>query len=348
MNVYCINPLIDARWDALVQQHPDASVFHAGAWMRALSSSYGYTCGALTTSGPNEPLTNGIPFCQVTSWLTGSRIVSMPFADHCQPLLDKQNSTEDLLNAFAKDAKAKKWKYAELRLLRPLEETGYEGPLHPSSSFAFHHLDLTPGVEEILQSFHKTKVQQMIRKAPRMGLTIEHGQSEALLGDFYSLLLMTRRRHQVPPQPSFWFQNLMRHFGNDLEIWVARREGKPIASILTLASAKTVVYKYGCSDPAFHNLGGVQALIWEAIQYAKTRHAKVFDFGRSDLSNQGLISYKNQWGTEMTTVQYYRNHITKETHTTHDSASGLTKRLFSTLPDSCLVAAGRLLYRHMG
>ena len=37
-------------------------------------------------SPPDEPLENGFLFCRVESWLTGRRLVSLPFSDHCEPL----------------------------------------------------------------------------------------------------------------------------------------------------------------------------------------------------------------------------------------------------------------------
>ncbi|MDE3202492.1 MAG: GNAT family N-acetyltransferase [Acidobacteriota bacterium] len=347
MTLYCINPLEDSRWEELVQTHEDASVFHATAWMRALHSSYGYESRVLTTSKPAEPLQNGIPFCRVTSWLTGSRIVSLPFADHCQPLVSSPGDQDSLLEGLKNEGKEKPWKYAELRPVKPMIASEIEG-FHPTASYAFHTLDMGLEEEAILRSFHRNQIQQKIKKATKVGLQIEHGNSPELLGEFYRLLLITRRRHQLPPQPRIWFENLAEAFRDALVVWVARHEGKAIASILTLASNRTVVYKYGCSDPEFHNLGGMQALMWAAIQYSKARQARLFDFGRSDLGNDGLITYKNQWGTEFTTVHYYRNRVQKESQTSHGAPSGLAKKLFATMPDSCLVAAGRLLYRHMG
>ena len=41
-----------------------------------------------TTSPPSLPLSNGIVLCEINSWLTGRRMVSVPFSDHCEPLLD--------------------------------------------------------------------------------------------------------------------------------------------------------------------------------------------------------------------------------------------------------------------
>ena len=344
MSVFVINPLTDSRWNALVQNHPQASVFHSTAWLRALKQSYGYTCEALTTAKPGEPLTDGLVYCRVQSWLTGARIVSLPFADHCQPLAGAEGSLEKLVKGLTKIAG--KWKYIELRPVDSAPISAGALGLHPSAAFAFHQLDLAPDAEAILKSFHKDHIQRKLRRAEREQLEIVSGNSDALLDSFYSLLMLTRRRHQLPPQPRSWFKGLIQHFGDDLHIWAASHQGRAIASILTLSAPRVEVYKYGCSDATMHNMGGMQAVMWKAIQFAKQRGAVSFDFGRSDLSNEGLISYKNQWGTVQSTVTYYRN-IAVE-HKESAAGSGLAGKVFSILPDPCLAAVGRALYKHMG
>src|SRR5450755_1176727 len=70
-NVYEIDPLNDARWDALVESHPETSVFHSTKWLRALQTTYGYDTIAVTTCPRGVPLTNGLVFCRVKSWFTG-------------------------------------------------------------------------------------------------------------------------------------------------------------------------------------------------------------------------------------------------------------------------------------
>ena len=88
---------------------------------------------------------------------------------------------------------------------------------------------------------------------------------------FCELLAMTRRRHQIPPQPKTWFKNLIQCFGGDLKIRVAFQKRRALAAILTLRFGEVLTYKYGGSDPQFHNLGGTHLLFWKAIQEGKGR-----------------------------------------------------------------------------
>lgn len=79
MQLYPIDPLLDSRWDDLVASHPRASAFHHKGWLEALAITYGYRPMALTSSPAGKPLSDGVVFCEVKSWITGNRLVSLPF-----------------------------------------------------------------------------------------------------------------------------------------------------------------------------------------------------------------------------------------------------------------------------
>src|SRR5579864_2826368 len=90
MTCFQIDPLLDSRWRALVDEHPDASVFHRVEWLQALHSCYGYVPVAVSYGLPGGPLHNGLVYCEIRSRLTGNRLVSLPFSDHCEPLLSNR------------------------------------------------------------------------------------------------------------------------------------------------------------------------------------------------------------------------------------------------------------------
>ena len=131
-----------------------------------------------------------------------------------------------------------------------------------TGTYTLHQLDLRPDVNTLFANFHKSSTQRKIRRSEKENLICETGRSEALLDAFWDLLAMTRRRHGVPPQPKSWFRNLIHCFGDALQIHVAFKDKLPVASILTIRHKNIVVYKYGCSDACFNNLGGTQVLFW--------------------------------------------------------------------------------------
>ena len=340
--VYTLDPIQDARWDAFVDAHPAASVFHLRSWVEALQSSYAYQPVVYTTSPPDAPLTNGVLLCAVRSWLTGSRLVSVPFADHCEPLVTLPEDRAAILNALV--AASRDWKYVELR---PRTPSPWNAPgLGESASFRFHALDLRPALEDLLRRAHPSAIQRKIHRAEREGVSCEEGRSEALLEAFFRLMLQTRRRHGLAPQPLQWFRNLIACFGNRVKIRVAAKDGRPIGSILTLQHGDTLVYKYGCSDARFHSLGAMPFLFWQCIQDAKASNMQTFDLGRSDVGNAGLITFKERLGATPSTLTYLR--VPARERRARGWSLRLPARIAARMPDSVLAAAGKLLYRHIG
>lgn len=349
MAVFSINPLNDARWPQLSERHAEASIFHTREWLEALYRTYGYEPIAYTTCSPASDLSNAIVFCKVNSWLTGKRLVSLPFSDHCQPLIDSPSALDEILETLQSDQAKQQRKYIELRPLHIDENWLLEDKsLVESESYFFHCLNLKPNSDELMGNFHKDCIQRPIRRAEREGLTFQEGSSEELQSAFYDLLLMTRRKHQLPPQPKDWFRNLRLCLGKRLKIRVACKNDQPIAAIVTLSHKNRHYYKYGCSDPRYKNLGGTVALLWRAMQEARQDGAQEFDMGRCSIDNAGLTTFKDRWGTVRRKMSYYRSSGISVRASTEGWKMKAAKQIFSRLPNPLLTLAGNFLYKHMG
>ena len=348
-SVYRVNPLSDPRWDTLVAQHPKASVFHQRPWLEALQRTYGYEPIVFTTSSPSAGLKNGILFCHINSWLTGHRLVSLPFSDHCEPICDSIEEMETLIHQSQDYLNSHRWRYLELR---PMDEQfGEIAPtlgLVPAGRYFLHIIDLRPDPEDIFRSFNKDSVQRRITRADRAGLAEKCGHSDELLKDFYDLLVLTRGRHHLPPPPYAWFQNLVNFQGNSLEIRLAYKDEKPIAAILTLRFKTTSYFKYGCSDARFNKFGATPWLLWKAIAAAKSQGALAFDMGRTQDDNAGLIAFKNNWAPGNRQLNYWRSSAGSSSEITEGWKLEMAKRIFSHLPNGLLVMSGKLMYRHIG
>ena len=346
MNVHTLNPLVDDRWDDLVACHQQTSAFHERGWLEALARTYGYEPLVLTSAPAGTPLKDGLVLCRVSSWLTGARLVSLPFADHCEPLLNEHGEYLEFMNWLRAECDNRRWRYIELRPLSQVQR-GADG-LQPSRSYCFHELDIKPDSEQIFCGFHKDSIQRKIRRAEKEGLSYESGRSQQLLDEFYRLVLITRRRHLLLPQPRAWFRNLVECMGDKIQVRVARKDGTPISAMLTLRHRSSVIYKYGCSDERFHNLGGMPFLFWKLIEASKASGAEKIDFGRSDLENEGLMTFKDKFGATRKLLTYYRYPYTEKAKMPMSRGAETARQFLSLLPDAVCSQAGRLLYRHMG
>jgi uncharacterized protein len=349
--IYQFDPLHDSRWDAFLREHARASLFHSSPWLRALKQTYGYAAVGYTTSAPREKLKNAMVFCRVESWLTGRRLVSLPFSDHCEPLVDRQEDLQALVDFLREELKRERWRYVELRPLTPIDALR---SLHSASlSYNFFELDLRSDLDSIFRSLHKDSIQRKIRRAQREQLVYEEGIGNSFLNEFYRLLTETRRRHFLPPQPKRWFESLISCFGDALKIRIVRKNGQPLAGMLTLRYKDTLTYKYGASDSRFNNLGGVHLLYWSSIQEAKASGLRFFDLGRTDVDQTGLNIFKKRWGAKESLLTYYRYSVCEDMKHIFESPTSKTRptaarKALAYMPNSLLSSIGSALYKHVG
>jgi hypothetical protein len=290
-------------------------------------------------------MADGLVLCQVTSWITGNRMVSLPFSDHCEPLLRDPRDLPEFTAWLRAECDARRWKYIEIRPLSRVHEGN--GGLYSSASYCLHELDLRPGLDHLFRSLNRDSMQRRIKRAGREKLSYSVGRSEELANEFYLLIVRTRRRHQLLPQPRAWFTNLLECMGDKAQIRVAAMNGRPIAAMLTLTHGATVTYKYGCSDERVHNLGAMPFLFWRLIEESRASGAEKIDFGRSDMDQTSLIAFKDKLGTTKRLLEYYR-YPQRSRPGRFAWGEHASRQVLAMLPDSISSAAGKLVYRHIG
>lgn len=345
MAVFEVDPLRDGRWKHFVDNHPRSSVFHTWEWLQALNRTYGYEPLALSSCSPDFGLTDAVVFCRIRSVLTGNRFVSLPFSDHCEPLTGSLCGTECLIAPLREAVDRAQWRYIEMRTAAASPEMPKF--LNLKTTYFLHRVNLKPSQEELFNGFHKDCVQRKIKRAMREGLRYEEGRSEMHLREFYRLMVMTRRRQSLPPQPFEWFRALAASFGKNLKIRFAYKEAVAVASILTLSHRKTVTYKYACSDARFHNLGGIPFILWNTIRESKMDGLEELDMGRSNADHAGLIAFKERWGANRSLLTYWRYPAAPQ-RTRFRWSKRIMRNIVPVIPDKPLVIAGSLLYRHVG
>jgi CelD/BcsL family acetyltransferase involved in cellulose biosynthesis len=347
--VHTIRPLNHDGWDEFVRSCQLSSIFHTRGWLEALCRTYQYEPVAFTTSTAESAIRNAVLFCFISSRLTGKRLVSLPFSDHCDPLVTDTTEVQTLLATLEQELIRQKLHYIEIRPKRPLDVQ--INVLSSGYSYCLHQLDLRPNLDTLFDKLHKDSTQRKIRRAEREGVRHEEGRSNSHLETFYRLLLLTRRRHQVPPQPKRWFENLADCMGDSLKIRIAFKGKEPAAAILTLQHKSTLVYKYACSDARLHSSGAMQSLIWKAIEEAKEGGLTALDFGRSAWNNPGLITFKDRWGCTRSLLAYSRYGIHRRRFEYSPDGGWMeraAKRAIAHLPDHLFRALGEILYKQIG
>jgi Acetyltransferase (GNAT) domain len=318
-------------------------------WLEALRKTYGYEPVVLTSSPPTRELENGLLLCRVRSWLTGNRMVSLPFSDHCAILCNSEGELEGFIRDLLSKLFSNEWKYLEFRpshecFRSSAQKLGFK----PVASYILHSIDLRPKSEDIFARLHKDSIQRRVRHAERAGVIEVCGRSQDILRDFFRLVVRTRARHNLPPQPYEWFENLLHCMGDAADLRLAYSENVPVAGVLILHFKGTSYYKYGASDRRLHRLGAMPFLLWRTILHAKSIGSISLNLGRTGKEEHGLMRFKNRFTSTSQPLTYWVFRPKWPLTFSDDRKLTMVKRLCALLPERLLATAGGVIYRHVG
>ncbi|MBW2106816.1 MAG: peptidoglycan bridge formation glycyltransferase FemA/FemB family protein [Deltaproteobacteria bacterium] len=213
MTIKLIDPITDPRWDKFVENHPFGWICHLSGWKQVLEKSFkhmkGYYFALLDNSGNIQA---ELPIFEVKSWLTGNRLVSIPFATLCDPLISKSEEMAILLEAVLEYSEELKYSYVEIRTLAATSLM-QDIRLVNENVYKYHYLSLENELEEIKNSF-PSKTRYNIRRSMKGGLTVKQAENEKDLLSFYDLYCKTRKRLSLPSQPYRYFKNLYRYISS--------------------------------------------------------------------------------------------------------------------------------------
>jgi CelD/BcsL family acetyltransferase involved in cellulose biosynthesis len=293
--------LDDPRWTSFVDLCDVATPFHHPAWAELLASSYGYRPFVLAVGEDRGPLVAGAPFLEVRGLSRRRRWISLPFTDSCAPLADGDDARRRFTAALAAQAERPGTPEIEVR------DAVDAGEWQAEAGAVAHVLEIADGLDATRARFSRSRVVRNINRAEREGVVVRRAANVDDLGAFYALHTRTRRRQGVPVQPRrffelIWSRMCERGLGS---ILLADAGGRTaVAGALFLSSGGTTIYKFGASDPEGWSHRPNHLIFWTAIQEACARGDRRFDFGRTDLGNESLRSFKSGWGADEQPLVY--------------------------------------------
>ncbi len=333
--------LDDPRWRQFATNGAGSTPFHHPAWAQLLMHTYGYRGFAATIRDSQGRVTAGAPFLEVRSISRRRSWISLPFTDECAPLAESPSERTKLAASLATFQARRSGPAVVVR--GTMDGVGWR----TRADAVTHELELGAEVDDVRQRFSRSQVLRNIVRAEREGVIVRHASTAGDLEAFYALHTRTRRRQGVPVQPRRFFELLWsRLVGPGLaSILLADAPGKrAVAGALFLRAGGITVYKFGASDPEGWPTRPNHLIFWTAIQEACARGDRRFDFGRTDLGNDGLRAFKSSWGGQERPLI----HSTLEPGAT-TGAEGTLKRALSVAirrgPPWICRGVGEALYR---
>jgi lipid II:glycine glycyltransferase (peptidoglycan interpeptide bridge formation enzyme) len=345
-----IDPLTDKRWDAFITDHPESTIFHHSAWARILTDIYQCHPAYYILENEDGEISAAAPFMWLKSPLTGKRLVCLPHSELCYPLGYHEEDLGKLIAAIKDELNSSRSSYLEIR---GWGKSGNPAKfnLKEHSYFLTHTIDLDGGLQKIRAGMDRNG-RYNLRYTEKKPINIRVGQDEADLKQFYRLTTITRKRHNLLPQPYRYFMSIYQHLivpGHGY-LLLAELMGKIVAANMYFCFKDIMYHEFNAQDPTYFEYRPNYLLVWKAIERACQESYRSYNFGRTHRENQALSNFKKHWGSEETILPYY---FYPDVHGTSTIAkSSNIYKAYTTvnkfMPPFLLKYAGELLFRHMG
>jgi len=341
------------EWDNFVCHHPQGTIYHTTNWMNVIEQSFKHiSVQIITIRNDQNKIVAGLPIYLVDSWITGRRLVSAPFASIFDPLINNETEMDTILNMAKNMFKENRCHYLEIRTLQNSHFIDNK-PFLRLNSYKYHYLKLVEP-DKLKKTFSRTSVRQPIKRSLKYGLLIKMGQNEAALKTFYKIYTGTRKYLGLPVQPFEFFKNLFDSLSpmNAISLFLAQKDGDTIAALIAFKYKNRFSLEYSGYNPNYLKLYPNHFLYWHAIMLAYNEGYKIFDFGRTAVSNHGLMFFKKRWGTKVEDLPnfYYPSSYAIKKNCNRESSLQykLVRKVLRHSPMIVSKIISGLIYKHLG
>jgi hypothetical protein len=311
MNMVLTRTALDtSEWEAILDGHPDATVFHSSAWLQFLAASQGAEPVIAVIKLDGRPCGY---FVGAIVRRFGVRILGSPLPGWVTPYMgmlleegaDRRASAEALAQFAFNELGCLHLELDDPRLV-PEQMAGSQYAVEPWVTYV---VDLRPPEEEILAKMSSHR-RQYIRRAIRRGMSAEVVTDISFADEYFRQLGDVFARQGLRPAHDVELvRDLIRCLqpsGQLLMLRVRGADGSSIATMLTVGRGRLAVAWGAALLRGHSDEHPMELLWWESMRSWRARGAASFDMnGRADY---GRGDYKAKYGgTAVAAARFYRS-----------------------------------------
>jgi FemAB-related protein (PEP-CTERM system-associated) len=284
------------RIDDYVAAHPQSELFHRPQWSVAVEQGCRQRAHYLIAEDGAGSLSGCLPLTEVRSPLFGTALVSVGFGTGGGPVADDPATAQRLVETG--------WALAQRRGCRSMELRGGgvpEGWTAQEGVYVGFSKPLPQGDEAILKSIKRRH--RAIRRAQAFDLQVRCGRSERELADHFAVYSESVRNLGSPVYPRSLFSAMLEQFGEDADILIVSRQGRPLSTLLSFYFKGIVSPYWGGGTWEARDCFSNEVAYYELMRHASRRGCNRFDFGRSKVGT-GSCSFKMNWGFDPQPLVY--------------------------------------------
>lgn len=244
----------------------------------------------------------------------------------CGPLMDwsKLRQVREVIERIKEIAIKEKCVFVRIRPqllageknLAILAKAGLKkSPMHLAAEHTVM-IDLTKSEEELLAEMRR-QTRYEVRRADKLGIKVEKGNSEELFREFHAVQLKTAKRQNFVPPDLKTILAEREAFGQNIWIYVAKTaaedtKSEPIAYGMIIGGGKEADYYEAASTPLNRKMPGAYALLWQAMKDLKKAGYERFNLwgiapaGQPNHRYAGVTTFKTGFGGEI--IEYVPAH----------------------------------------
>jgi hypothetical protein len=366
LRVIEINPWEDSRWEAFLIGHPDGTIYHHPAWLKALEREYRQRAVFLACEDPDGTLmgilpllyTRGLPLSGNRP-LTGRRLSSLPRTPLAGPLTVDPAVTAELLREAVRRATAEPRIRMQIKAHCGELSDGIDGIVRKPWRVSYVvRLAGRPGqTYTIANSQNRSSIKRAVNKGLANGVRTRPAESEADLRVWYGIYLETMRRNHVVVRPYRFFFALweLMHSKGVMRLILAEHhtnEGsRIIGGYIFFAFGHTVTYAFGASRTRDLFLRPNDIILSQAINDASQGGFHFVDLGEVPEGDDELARFKSKWGADP--VRLYRYYYPdfpdteRSTNKIRYAAMRLAKLIWRRMPLTITAWLGDCIYGYL-
>lgn len=242
----------------------------------------------------------------------------------CGPLIDWKSKKFRIqtINIIAEIGKKEKCVFVRIRPqltagqenLKMLADLGLKkSPMHLAAEHTVM-VDLTRSEEEMLSSMRR-QTRYEVRRADKLGITVEKSNSEDIFKEFHTVQVETAKRQGFIPPNLKTLLAEKEAFKDEIWIYTAKTaepEERPIAYGLVIGNGNEADYYEAASTDLNRKLPGAYALLWRAMRDLKKAGYTRFNLwgvapaGQPNHRYAGVTTFKTGFGGEI--IEYVPAH----------------------------------------
>ena len=294
----------DQAWDAFLRDCDGGLVYYSTRYRDLLVDELGCEAEYLVAR-EGEQIRGILPLM----WSgDGGRVLnSLPYyGSHGAPLAESPEAERALIDAWNERA-ADPGTLAATMVGNPFRPTDPAEPSHDLTDERISQVTELPSEpdEDAILSLVDSSARRNVRKAERAGIEVEVDPSA--WADLYEIHAANMGAIGGLAKSRHFFEGVTRHLraGEDFDLWVARLRGATIAGLLVLHFGRVSEYFTPATRHEHRSDQPLARILVPAMAAAVDRGSRLWNWGGTWSSQDGVYRFKRKWGAEDGRYRYF-------------------------------------------